>query len=45
MYILLTPLARVLCQNIKQLNQQLCMDHCVSRGTGSNQHIETKYGN
>jgi len=23
-------------QNITQLKQQLCTDHCVSRGTGSN---------
>ena len=27
------------CQNITQLKQQLFTDHCVSRGTGSNQHI------
>jgi len=27
------------CQNISQLKQQLCTDHCVLRGTRSNQHI------
>jgi len=27
------------CKNIIQLKQQLCTDHCVSRGMGSNQHI------
>ena len=26
-------------QNITQLKQQLCTDHCVSRGMGSHQHI------
>ena len=39
MYNLLTPLAWSDCRNITQLKQQLCTDQCISRGTGSNQHI------
>ena len=42
MYNHLTPLARVRLSNNTQLKQQPCTDHCISRGTGSNQHNLTK---